>query len=83
MLYFIDMTTKRITLQVVPRSSKNEVIPLDDGTLRIKITAPPVDGDANKKLVEVISEYFDVAKSCVTIVKGERGRKKIIEIDID
>lgn len=73
---------KVISVTVVPRSSKNEVIPLEDGSYKIKITAPPVDGEANKKLIELISEYFDVAKSCVKIVKGETGKKKIIEIDI-
>lgn len=73
---------KIIFIHVVPRSSKNEIIPLEDQNFRVKITAAPVDGDANKKLIEIISEYFDVAKSCVTIVKGERGRKKIVEIEI-
>ena len=72
---------KIISVTVVPRSSKNEILPQKDGSYKIKITAPPVEGEANKKLIEMISEYFDVAKSCVTIVKGETGRKKIIEID--
>ena len=72
---------KIISVTVVPRSSKNEVLPLDDGSYRVKITAPPVDGEANKKLIKLISEYFDVAKSCVVIVKGERGKKKVLEID--
>lgn len=71
---------KTIFITVTPRSSKNEVVPLEDGTYKIKITAAPVDGEANKKLIELISEYFDVAKSCVVIVKGDRGKKKIIEI---
>ena len=72
---------KNISVIVVPRSSKNEVIPLEDGSYRIRLTAAPVDGAANKKLIELISEYFDVAKSCVVIVKGERGKKKVLEID--
>lgn len=72
---------KIISVSVVPRSSKNEVIPLEDGSYKIKITAPPVDGEANKKLIELISEYFDVAKSCIKIAKGETGKKKILEID--
>lgn len=70
-----------ISLSIIPRSSKNEILPQKDGSYKIKITAPPVDGEANKKLIKMISEYFDVAKSCVTIVKGETGKKKIIEID--
>lgn len=72
---------KVISVTVVPRSNKNEVLPQPDGSYKIKITAPPVDGEANKKLTEVISDFFEVTKSCITIVKGERGRKKIIEIE--
>ncbi len=72
---------KIISVTVVPRSSKNEIVPLEDGSYRVKIAAPPVDGEANKKLIEIISEYFGVAKSCVVIVKGTRGKKKIVEID--
>ena len=72
---------KTISVAVVPRASKNEVIPLEDGTYRVRITAAPVDGEANKKLIEIISEFFRVAKSCVVIVKGMRGKKKVVEVD--
>jgi uncharacterized protein (TIGR00251 family) len=73
---------KIISVTVVPRASKNEVIPLEDGMYRVRITAAPVDGEANKKLIEIISEYFDVPKSCIVIVKGLRGKKKVVEVEI-
>lgn len=74
---------KLISISVIPRASKNEIIgPIEDGTYKIKITTAPVDGAANKKLIELISEYFDVSKSSIEIVKGSRGKKKIIEIDV-
>lgn len=73
---------KIISITVLPKSSKNEIFPLADGSYKIKITAAPVDGEANKKLIELISEYFDISKSCIEIVKGIRRKKKIIELDI-
>ena len=69
-----------ISVSVVPRSSKNEIRQLVDGSLKIKLTVAPVEGKANEALIELLSEYFGVAKSRVRIVKGEKGRKKIIEI---
>ncbi len=72
----------KLTIQVLPRSSRNEIIgTLPDGTLKIKLTAPPVDGEANKKLIELISAEYDVPKSRVRIVRGETSRRKIVEID--
>ena len=67
---------------MLPRSSQNKIVgTLPDGTLKVKLTAPPVDGEANKKLIELISKEYDVAKSRVRIVKGETSRRKIVEID--
>ena len=72
---------KTISLVVVPRSSNNEVIgPLEDGSYKVRVTVPPVDGEANKKLIALLSDFFEVSKSQITLIKGERGRKKIIEI---
>jgi len=71
---------KIITTKVIPRSSQNTVQELPDGTYKIKLTAAPVDGEANKKLIELLSKHFDVAKSCVTITKGTTSKVKTIEI---
>jgi uncharacterized protein (TIGR00251 family) len=69
-------------LKITPRSSKNEIIgELPDGTLKIKLKAPPVDGEANKELIKFLSKEFNIAKSKIKIVKGETSRNKVIEID--
>ncbi|NCS68215.1 YggU family protein [Candidatus Peregrinibacteria bacterium] len=74
---------KTLTIKVLPRSSRNEIVgTLPDGTLKIKLTAPPVDGEANKKLIELLSKKFGVAKSRVKIVRGETSRRKMVEIDV-
>lgn len=70
----------RVYIKVIPRSSVNKVEKISEGEYKVKITAPPVDGEANKKLVEVLADYFDVSKSQVNIVGGKSARVKIIDI---
>lgn len=73
---------KQIKLRVIPRSSKNEIVgEMPDGALKVKITAAPTDGEANKKLITFLSDEFDIPKSKITIIKGERSKTKTIEID--
>lgn len=75
---------KTITVKVIPRSSRNEVIgEMDDGTLKVKLTAPPVDGAANKALIKLLAVYFGISKSNVRILKGETGRIKVVEVGED
>lgn len=69
----------RIKIRVIPRSSRNQIIK-EDNFFKIKLTAPPVDGEANKKLIELLSKEFDTPKSKIKIVKGEKGKDKIIEL---
>ena len=71
----------KLTIRVSVRSSKNEVVGLmPDDSLKVRLTAPPVDGQANEALIKLLSEYFKVAKSKIQIVAGQRSKKKIIEI---
>lgn len=77
-LYYQSM---RITIRVVPRSSKNQLLgPLPDGSFKVRLTAPPVDGKANEALIKLLSEYFDMPKSKIEIVRGAKGRNKVVEI---
>jgi uncharacterized protein (TIGR00251 family) len=69
-------------VRVVPKSSRNEVAELmDDGTVRIHLTAPPVEGKANWLLIEFLSELFQVKPSQIAIVAGEKSKDKIVSID--
>jgi len=70
---------KRISIRVIPRSSKNEIIPCDFG-LKVKITKPPVEGEANKALIRLLSEYYSIPKYNIRIISGETGKNKIVEI---
>ena len=74
-----------ITVRVIPRSSKNEIAEVQaDGTIRIRLTAAPVEGQANKALIDYLAEILDVAKSKIEIVAGLTGRDKLVTIlDLD
>jgi uncharacterized protein len=67
-------------VQVVPRSSRSEVVGEHNGALRIRIAAPPVDGAANEELIRVLAKTFNVSRSAVTIVSGQTGKVKQISI---
>lgn len=69
-----------INLKVAPKSSRNEIIKLDDSHFRAKVTAAPDKGKANEAVVELLSDYFHVAKSRINIISGITSRNKKIEI---
>lgn len=70
-----------LALRVTPRSSRNQIVEiLDDGTIKVHITAPPVDDDANKALIKFMAEVLGVPKSHLDIVAGATGRDKLISI---
>lgn len=70
-----------LSLRVQPKSSKAGIEDVRDGRLRIRLNAPPVDGAANKALVELLADVFGVPKSKVALLSGETGREKRVAID--
>ena len=70
----------RITVQVKPGASQNAVTGFKDDVLQVKVTAPPVEGRANKDLIAYLSKIFSVRKSDVVIEKGLTSRRKIISV---
>lgn len=69
-----------ISIRVVPRASKSEIVGVFDGIVKVRITAPPVDGAANAEIIKLFSKTFGVSRSDVTIVSGETSRNKRIII---
>lgn len=63
-----------------PRSAKNEIIKISEGEYKVKITAPPVDNQANEMLVKVLANYFGVSKSKIEIKGGKTAKTKIIDV---
>lgn len=80
-IFFNPPMQKQLHITVSPRSSKNELLLLEDGTYKVKLTAAPVDDEANEALIKFLSKEFDVAKSNIQIVKGERGKKKVVVLE--
>jgi len=69
-----------VKVKIVPGSSKNKIIGVYNKALKITITAPPVDGKANKKCIAYLAKYFDVAKSKIEIISGQTSKNKLIRI---
>ena len=69
-----------ISIRVVPRASRSEIIGIHDGALKIRIASPPVDGAANTELIRLISKTFGVSKSDIFILSGETSKNKRIKI---
>lgn len=69
-----------IRLYIQPKASRDQIVGLHGDELKVAITAPPVDGQANAHLVKYLAKQFRVAKGAVSIEKGELGRHKQIRI---
>jgi len=72
---------KRYQVKVIPRSSKTQVLELSGTSLKVKVTAPPVDGKANAAVIEALAEHFGIKKSAIRILQGESSQNKMIEIE--
>ncbi|MCW8825922.1 MAG: DUF167 family protein [Gammaproteobacteria bacterium] len=74
-----------LNLRIQPKSSRDEIVgPYgegDDEMLKVKITAPPVDGKANDHLIKYLAKQFGVVRSAIELLSGESGRNKRIIIN--
>ena len=72
----------RIVLKIIARAKKEIVEKISENTYRIKVTAPPEKGKANKRVMELLSEELGIKKQDIRIISGATNSRKIIEIDI-
>ncbi|HOV98771.1 MAG TPA: DUF167 domain-containing protein [Bacteroidota bacterium] len=70
----------KITVYVKPNSKRDSIETISKNELKIHVSAPPIEGRANKKLIELISEFYKVPKSAVNIKTGTSSKVKIIDI---
>lgn len=75
----------RILVRTTPNAKENKVTEdninmFGERTLKLKVNQPPEDGKANKAVLELLSEYFNVKKKKITIISGEKSRNKVVEI---
>ena len=67
-------------VRVAPRASRNRIVGVQEGALKVALTAPPVDGAANEALKKLLAKAVGVAKSDVEILRGDRARIKVLRI---
>ncbi len=70
----------RIKVKVVPRAPIAQVLVVSKEELKVKVISPPTKGKANRELIELLAEFYGVAKSRIRIIRGETSRNKIVEI---
>ena len=71
----------RFDVRVQPRASRNEIVGEQEGALRVRLTAPPVNDAANEALVDLLAKLLHVAKRDVRIIAGPTSRRKVVEVD--
>ncbi len=78
--YRMDGDELWLDIYIQPKASRDQIQGWHGEELKIAITAPPVDGQANAHLIKFLSKQFKVAKSQIVIHKGELGRHKTVRI---
>jgi uncharacterized protein (TIGR00251 family) len=74
------ITETDIRVKLIPRSSKNQIVGREGELIKIKVTAPPVGGQANKALIELLAKKLNKPKSHIRITAGESSRLKTVNI---
>ncbi|HER24002.1 MAG TPA: YggU family protein [Candidatus Atribacteria bacterium] len=69
-----------VKVKIIPGTSRNKIDGVYNNALKISITAPPVEGKANKKCIAYLAKYFGVAKSKIEIISGKTSKNKLIKI---
>ena len=69
-----------IKVKVLPRSSKNQIIGREGDLFKVKLTSPPVEGKANKALIELVAKKLGIAKGRIEIISGKSARLKTLRI---
>ncbi len=70
-----------LVVKLQPRAKRNAIVDERDGVLRVSVAAAPVDGRANAALCKLIAKRAGVARSRVSVVRGERSREKVVQVE--
>ena len=69
----------KINVKVIPNAKQNKLIE-ENGGYKVYLTAPAVEGKANRALIEFLAEHFGAKKRQISIIRGEKSRDKVVEI---
>lgn len=70
-----------LTVKVIPKASKSEIIGWENEQLKVRLKAVPEKGKANEELIRVLAEYFNIPKSQITIIRGGKSRIKQVQLE--
>jgi uncharacterized protein len=70
----------RVSVHVQPRAARSELVGMHGTALKVRLSAPPVDGAANDALVDLLALRFGIARRAVRIVSGQAARTKVVEL---
>ena len=70
----------KIFIKVKPKASQAKVAKIDKTYYQVYVTQPPEKGKANKQIIKLLADYFNVSSSKINIIAGEKGREKVVEI---
>jgi len=79
--YHWQGTALILNLRIQPRASRNEIVGVLGEQLKIRLTAPPVDGKANQTLLKFLAKYCGVPTRQVTLLSGDSGRSKRVRVE--
>jgi uncharacterized protein len=74
---------QKITVRVKPNSKQQKIEEVEDGSLKIYLKSSPVNGKANKELIQMLADKYNVPKSHISIRLGLASRQKVVEIDLN
>jgi len=69
-----------LAIKVIPRSSQNKVMGVENGALKLKLSAPPVEGAANEAVVDFFSKWLGRPKNSIELMKGQQSRNKLVRM---
>jgi uncharacterized protein (TIGR00251 family) len=72
--------TVSFDILVQPRAARAKLGPVHDGRLKIAVTAPPVDGEANAAVIELLAKQLHIARGAIEIAAGQTGRRKTVRV---
>ena len=73
-----------LRIKVIPKSPKSEIVEtMADGTIKIRVAAPPEKGKANAELIKFLAKHFKMEKSSITIISGKTDQLKLVKINAD
>lgn len=72
----------RLTIHVIPNASQDEIVSRDGTAWKVRVAAPPIDGQANHALIRLLAKTFDCAPNQINIMKGHASKTKLVHVQV-